>query len=80
MGNTFADLYSVTSISGRVYSRAMLLNTASRCVLFKSLGVTRAQVGAVLDDDGWMRLHRGEIPARVAEDAIVEALRRSACA
>jgi hypothetical protein len=68
--------YEIVSIKGRVYSRAMLLSTASRMPLYKALSIKRSELAAILDDGAWMRPHRGEIPARVCDDAIFEAVRR----
>ena len=72
----FADTYQVTSLKGRIYTRSMLLSAAMRDPLRKLLGLTRADVAAVLDDPRWMRMHKGEIPARVTSDAIFAASAR----
>lgn len=73
----FAERYMITSLHSRVYTRAMLLSAAMRGVLAKTLKVSRANVGAVLDDDSWMQPRRGEIPARVTEAAVLEAFSRN---
>lgn len=70
---TFADRYQVTSIKGRIYTRSMLLSAVMRDPMRKLLGLTRADVADVIDDDTWMRFHKGEIPARVTEEAVTEA-------
>lgn len=70
---SFADRYQITSIKGRIYTRAMLLSAAMRGPMAKLHRVTRKEVAAVLDDDQWMRTRRGEIPARVIEEALLEA-------
>ena len=71
---SFADDYMVTSPrTGRIYTRNALLSRAMRGAMAKAFNVTRAQVGAVLDDDAWMRRRRGEVPARVIEAALLEA-------
>jgi hypothetical protein len=69
----FADRYQITSTRGRVYTRSMLLSAAMRGPWAKLFQVSRAQVGAVLDDVAWMKRRRGEIPARVVEAALLEA-------
>lgn len=73
---TFAERYQITSTRGRVYTREMLLNAATRCWLARTSKVARAEIAAVLDDDTFMRWRRGEIPARVAEEAVLETMVR----
>lgn len=73
---SFAERYQITSTRGRAYTREMLLNAATRCWLARTSKVSRVHIAAVLDDDAFMRPHRGEIPARVAEEAVLEAMVR----
>lgn len=72
----FADRYAITSLRGLIYTRTMLLNAASRRGLVRTLGLTRAALAEVFNDDRWMRWRAGQIPARVIEDAVFEALVR----
>lgn len=73
----FTDRYRIVSLTGRVYSRTMLLSAAMRGCLARTLKVTRAQVGAVLDDDAWLRPYGGMIPTYVAREAVLEAFTRA---
>lgn len=72
----FAIRYQITSTRGRIYTRTMLLNAASRHPLFRQFradGVTRDQVRDVLNEGPWMKQRTGMIPAAVVRDAIFEA-------
>jgi hypothetical protein len=71
---SFADDYMITSPrTSRVYTRNALLSRAMRGPMAKTFNVTRAQVGAVLDDHAWMRSRRGMTPSSVISDALLEA-------
>lgn len=70
------ETYKVVSITGRVWTRAMVLAACMRDPSVKALGVSRKEVAAVLDDHEWMQRRSGEIPARVCEAAIREAYDR----
>ena len=74
--NSFCERYEIVSTTGRCYGRSMLLGTATRRPLFRALGVSRAAVAGVIDDDAWLLGRRGQIPASVADDAIFEAFSR----
>lgn len=79
--NDFAERYMITSPrTSRIYTRTMLLGVATRRGLAKMLKIKRAAIGAVLDDDTFMRPRTGMVPGVVAEDAVYEAFRRSSVA
>ncbi len=73
----FIKRYRIVSITSRVYTRAMLLNAATRDSMARTLKVTRAQIAAVIDDDAWLRPYSGMIPRRVTEYAVIEAYTRN---
>lgn len=75
---TFAQLYLITSTTGRVYSRTMLLGyiTRSRSIILRAYNLTRSDIATVLNDHAFMRPQAGTIPARVADAAIEEAYHR----
>ena len=75
----FATRYMITAArSSRIYTREMLLNATMRDkVMIQALGVKRAQVAAVLDDDVFMRSRCGMTPSAVSQDAIREAFHRA---
>jgi hypothetical protein len=71
------DRYRITSIKGKIWKRADLRNkavmiTASLVPEQPRLAV-RTAVQLVLDDVTFMRLRTGEVPARVIDDAGMEA-------
>lgn len=74
------DRYEITSIKGRIWKRS---EVAKRAVeMLKSLSpettppARRTAVLIVLDDPTFMRSRRGMVPARVIEDAAIEAMLR----
>ena len=78
--NEWQDHYEITSIKGRIWKRS---DVAKRAVeMLKSLapGTTsiarRTAVLIVLDDPTFMRPRRGMVPARVIEEAAIEAMLR----
>ena len=74
------DRYEITSIKGRIWKRSELLKRAAeRLKSFmpdKSPIVLQTAVLLVLDDASFMRSRRGMIPARVIDDAQMEAMLR----
>lgn len=74
--NAIADTYRITSTTGRIYNRTMLLNAATRTSLARTLKISRAEIAAVIDDHNWIRPHYGEIPTYVANEAVLEAIVR----
>lgn len=74
------DHYEITSVKGRIWKRSEIAKRAAE--ILKSLlpGTTpparRTSVLLVLDDPAFMRPRRGMVPARVVEDAAVEAMLR----
>ena len=72
----FMTAYRVTSTRGRLYGRGMLLAAATRTVIARACKVPRQAIGAVLDDPAFMRPLAGMVPARVADEAVLEAIRR----
>jgi len=68
----WADRYMITSVTGRVWSRAMVRRSALSWSLRRTLPYDAQDVDALLDDDAWMCRRAGEIPARVVE-AIADA-------
>lgn len=74
----FAQRYLITSPrTSRVYTRKMLLSRAARHPDMRLLKVSRAQIGAVLDDERWMTSCRSMAPGAVIEGAIYEAAWRA---
>ena len=78
--NEWQDRYEITSIKGRIWKRS---EVAKRAVeMLKSLSpdttstVRRTAVLIVLDDPTFMRPRRGMVPARVIEEAAIEAMLR----
>jgi hypothetical protein len=74
------DRYEITSIKGRIWKRSELLKRAAeRLKTFmpdKPPSVLRTAVLLVLDDESFMRFRKGTIPARVIDDAQMEAMLR----
>lgn len=74
------DHYEITSRKGRIWKRSEIATRAIE--ILKSLvpGTTpparRIAVLIVLDDPAFMRTRRGVVPARVVEDAAIEAMFR----
>ena len=74
------ERYEITSTKGRIWKRGELRKRASE--MLKSLlpGKTpvarRLAVQLVLDDPAFMRSRKGMVPARVIEDAAIEAMLR----
>ena len=74
------DHYEITSLKGRIWKRS---EVAKRAVeMLKSLSpdttpiARRTAVLIVLDDPTFMRSRRGMVPARVIEEAAIEAMLR----
>lgn len=76
--NEFMAAYRIVSTRGRVYSRDMLLNAATRTPVARACKVPRRDIRAVLDDPKFMRPLAGMVPARVVEEAVMEAIGRTA--
>ena len=74
----FIERYRIVSTTGRCYDRVMLLSAATRCWLARATKVSRRDLAAVIDDDTFLRLRCGEVPARVAEAVCLEAISRRA--
>lgn len=74
--NAWIERYSIMSLTGRFYTRKMLLDYIAREWPLGDLNLNRSDIAAVIDDDAWLRLHKGTIPAAVSKAAISEALRR----
>ncbi|HSX23049.1 MAG TPA: hypothetical protein VLE97_09770 [Gaiellaceae bacterium] len=70
--------YQITSVKGKVWSRAQIRNRAVKMAA-AYLGdkhprlVVRTAVQLVLDDPDFIRQRTGMVPARVIEDAAMEA-------
>lgn len=74
---SWADRYEVTSVRGRIWSRAMVRKAALSWGSRAGIPAAPAMVDSVLDDHVFMRRRRGEIPARVVEAVWQEAWRRA---
>ncbi len=78
--NEWQDYYEITSIKGRIWKRSEVAKRAAE--MLKSLvpaatpTARRTAVLIVLDDPSFMRPRRGMVPARVIEDAAIEAMLR----
>jgi hypothetical protein len=73
--------YEIVSLSGRIWTRAMVRTATRRRVrrIWGGCGWCRRLlelVDVVLDDDRWMRRKRGYVPAAVARDVEEEAANR----
>lgn len=74
------EQYEITSTKGRIWKRSELRKRASE--MLKSLlpsktpVARRIAVQLVLDDAAFMRPRKGMVPARVIEDAAIEAMLR----
>lgn len=69
----WTECYEITSMRGRVWSRAMIRSAALALGRRLGLPVDGARVDAVLDDERFMASRRGMIPARVVDDIHTEA-------
>lgn len=74
------EVYEITSKSGRIYSRKMLIDRAARMWRgLISIGlVSRSELAAVVDDNEFMRWRRGYTPTALANDVGLEAIARRA--
>jgi hypothetical protein len=74
------DRYEITSIKGRIWKRSELRKRASEMLKVmlpdKTPIARRIAVQLVLDDPSFMRGRKGMVPARVIEDAAIEAMLR----
>lgn len=74
------ERYEITSTKGRIWKRSELRKRASEMLRSLKPDATpvarRAAVQLVLDDASFMRPRRGMVPARVIEDAAIEAMLR----
>lgn len=61
------DRYLITSVTGRVWTRAMVRRSVLSWSTRPVLPYDAEDADAVLDDDGFMARRAGEIPARVVE-------------
>lgn len=72
--------YEITSIKGRIWKRSEIAKRAIEMLKSLAPGTTtptrRTAVLIVLDDPMFMRSRRGTVPARVIEDAAIEAMFR----
>ena len=74
------ERYEITSTKGRIWKRVELRKRAAE--MLKSLlpdktpAARRVAVQLVLDDATFMRPRKGMVPARVIEDAAIEAMLR----
>lgn len=72
------ERYMITSLKGRIWTRAEVRKRAvdmayGLLMHEKPRAVIRAEVELVLDDDAFMRVRYGMVPARVVEDVAFEA-------
>lgn len=76
------ERYEITSTKGRIWKRSELRKRAAErlksLLPSKTPTARRTAVLAVLDDPTFMRGRRGMVPARVIEDAAIEAMMRLA--
>lgn len=72
--NAFIDRYQILSIPGRWWTRKMLIDSAVRGGFGEI--IKRSDVAAVVDDDAFMRKHKGSIPRRVVDAIRMEVLMR----
>ena len=74
------DHYEITSTKGRIWKRREIAKRAVEMLKSLSPATTpparRTAVLIVLDDPTFMRPRRGMVPARVIEDAAIEAMLR----
>lgn len=74
------DRYEITSVKGRIWKRSEVAKRAIEMLRSLSPGTTpparRTAVLLVLGDPEFMRGRRGMVPARVIEDAAIEAMLR----
>jgi len=72
------NFYEITSVKGRIWKRSEVAKRAVEMLKVLSPGILapvgRVAVLFVLDDPAFMRPRRGMVPARVAEDAAIEAM------
>lgn len=64
--NAWAERYMITSVKGRVYTRTMLRVLVMRAVKLYAHERHASFVDVVLDDDAYMRRHRGRTPSGLA--------------
>ncbi len=69
----FTDRYMITSRTGRVYTRKMVIDAAMRSFDVRDLALARAEIAAVVDDHDWMRARRGYTPGALAKALADEA-------
>lgn len=72
--NAWAERYQITSVRGRIYTRAMLRALVMRALIAPY--AHRAFVDVVLDDDAWMSRKRGQTPNNLAHEIEREAWSR----
>lgn len=74
------DHYEITSIKGRIWKRVELRKRAAEMLKSmlpdKTPAARRIAVQFILDDATFMRPRKGMVPARVIEDAAIEAMLR----
>ena len=64
--NDFCSAYLITSRTGRLYGRSMLISSVVRSSTCRALSVTYAEAAAVIDTPGFMRGYAGYTPAGIA--------------
>lgn len=72
------ERYMITSLKGRIWTRSEVRKRAvdmayGLLMHEKPRAVIRTEVELVLDDDTFMRVRHGMVPARVVEDVAFEA-------
>jgi len=65
--NEFCAAYMITSRTGRLYGRSMLIDSVVRSATCRALGIRYAEAASVIDAPGFMRGYAGYTPAGVAE-------------
>lgn len=74
------NFYEITSLKGRIWKRSEIRKRAVEMLKSLSPNTTplsrRTAVQLVLDDPTFMRTRKGMVPARVIEDAAIEAMLR----
>jgi len=78
--SAWQELYEITSLKGRIWKRSEIAKRAIEMLRVLSPTMPspsrRVSVLMVLDDPAFMRPRRGMVPARVIEDAAIEAMLR----
>jgi len=64
----FAQAYMITSTSGLVYSRSMMIAATMRSRLIRGTFILRRDVARTVDDPEFMRSIRGQVPARIIDE------------